>query len=301
MIVPKKILFVINPIAGGKEKKHLRRIIERELDRTFFRYEMIDTEGEDHARRLSRAAAGRGFDVVAAVGGDGTVNEAARGILEEKEEIRSGHRVALAIIPAGSGNGLARHLGIPMRAAAAIRLVNQLKTKYIDAGSMNGLPFFCVAGTGFDAYISRVFAKRDKRGFSGYIRSALREIRKYRAAVYEVETGEDTLRRNAFLISIANASQYGNNAYIAPAADISDGLLDVCILAPFPLYRYPEMAIRLMTGRIRGSRYMETFRSRGITIWRENGGPVHLDGEPRHMDRRLAISVLPSVIPVVVP
>ncbi|WP_225975266.1 diacylglycerol/lipid kinase family protein [Anseongella ginsenosidimutans] len=166
---------------------------------------------------------------------------------------------------------------------------------------MNGFPFFCVAGAGFDAHISQLFAKNKKRGFSGYIKSALREIRLYQPARYEVKSGGKVIREKAFLVSIANASQYGNNAYIAPGASTSDGLLDVCILQPFPFYRYPEMALRLMTRRIQSSRYMRTVRGKEITVLREAEGPVHLDGEPQHMGNQLDIRVMPSSIAVIVP
>lgn len=311
MSVTKNLLFVINPIAGGREKRHLHRVIERELDHSLFHHEFAYTESEDHARRLSMSAAYLGFDVVAAVGGDGTVNEVARGILQRRGQASAGGQTAgaetagdqpvMAIIPSGSGNGLARHLGIPMQAAAAVRLINRLHTTRIDAGTMNELPFFCVAGVGFDAHISQVFAQDQKRGFSGYVRSALREIRIYEPARYEVESDGKIIQEKAFLVSIANASQYGNNAYIAPGASTSDGLLDVCILRPFPFYRYPEMALRLMTRRIRHSRYLRMIRGSEITILREKEGPVHLDGEPRHMGNRLDIRVIPSSIPVIVP
>lgn len=301
MAAKRNLLFIVNPIAGGKRKRNLHRAIGDTVDKSLFKYEIVYTDSEDHARRLSRSAAGS-FELIAAAGGDGTVNEVARGIMEGGRECQAGDRpVTLAIVPSGSGNGLARHLGIPMRASAAINLINRSKVRRIDAGSMNGVPFLCVAGTGFDAHISHLFAKETSRGFSGYVRSALREIRMYKPAVYQIRTGREILRRKAFLISIANAAQYGNNAYIAPAASIADGLLDLCILSPFPFYRYPEMAWRLMTGRIAGSRYMQTIRGREFTIEREKEGAVHLDGEPRDMGRELNIEVMPALIPVVVP
>lgn len=298
MALQKNLLFVINPIAGGREKRHLHRIIERWLDHSLFHHEFAYTESVDHARKLSRSAAYLGFDIVAAVGGDGTVNEVARGILERAGQ---GQQAVLAIVPFGSGNGLARHLRIPMDPAAAVRMINSLHTTRIDAGMMNGFPFFCVAGTGFDAHISHIFAINRKRGFSGYIKSALREICRYRPACYDIAVDGETARESAFLISIANASQYGNNAYIAPGASTSDGALDVCILKPFPFYRYPEMAFRLMTGRIGRSRFMRLVRGSRVFINREDEGPVHLDGEPHNMGKVLDIRVIPSSLVVVVP
>ena len=290
------LLFVINPIAGGKEKQHLQSVIERELNHSLFHYEFAYTESVDHARKLSSSAAYLGFDIVAAVGGDGTVNEVARGILERRDE-----EATLAIIPSGSGNGLARHLRIPMQTSAAVRLINELKTTRADVGLMNDIPFFCVAGIGFDAHISQLFAHSKTRGFLGYVMSALRELRLYQPGIYEVRAAGQTIRERAFLISIANSSQYGNDAYIAPDASITDGLLDVCILSPFPYYRYPEMALRLMTGRIADSRYMKIVRTGEASILREEEGIVHLDGEPKQMGRQLDIRVIPSSISIVVP
>lgn len=293
----KNLLFVINPVAGGREKKQIHRLIDRKLDHSLFEHEFAYTESVDHARRLSKSAAYLGFDVVAAVGGDGTVNEVARGILEMQPESRA----ALAIIPFGSGNGLARHLKIPVKPAAALGILNRMNVSRMDTGLMNGRPFFCAAGTGFDAHISHEFARSEKRGFAGYIKAALQELRSYKPREYMVRVGETQLRERAFLISVANASQYGNNARIAPAADTSDGLLDVCVLRAFPFHRFPEMAFRLMSGSIGRSSYMRILKGSDIVIEREGDDPVHLDGEPGQMGKRLEIGVVPLSLPVLVP
>lgn len=293
----KNILFVINPIAGGRSKDRIHNMIDKELDHAVFDHEYAYSESVDHARKLSRSATYLGFDIVAAVGGDGTVNEVARGITSLAPE----HKAVMAIVPFGSGNGLARYLNIPMNAGRSLRLINTLHTRRIDTGLMNGRLFVNVAGMGFDAHISHEFAKGKKRGLGGYAQATLKELSAYRPERYQIAANGHTQETEAFILSIANATQYGNNAYVAPLADASDGKLDICILKPFPLFRFPGVILRSLNGSIHHSPYLETFPERQIIIQRPSEGPVHLDGEPMIMGKELKIEVQPSSLEVMVP
>lgn len=221
------ICFIVNPISGIGRQKVIEKLIDEQLDRTLFDYEIAYTKAAKHAIELSKDAALRNIDIVVAVGGDGSVNETAKGLVNTNS--------ALAIIPTGSGNGLARHLNIPLNLKKAMQVINKGKQTAIDSIQMNDETFVNVAGIGFDAHIGWEFAKFGKRGFSSYIKVITREFPKYKAQDFELIIDGNKVTKNAYLISFANGSQWGNNAYIAPTADISDGEMDIAILRDFKL------------------------------------------------------------------
>ncbi|MBL4677927.1 MAG: diacylglycerol kinase family lipid kinase [Mucilaginibacter sp.] len=288
----RKALFIINPVSGGKKKDDVPGLVKQHLDASVFEYDIEFTTGIFHAHDLAVAAVGE-YDTIVAVGGDGTVNEIASGIVETTTE--------LAVIPFGSGNGLARFLGIPMGTVDAIKNMNTGRTVTIDAGKMNGQWFFNMAGMGFDAHISHVFAQgSEKRGFVNYFKSSVQEISQYRAQEYHIEVDGKALDREAFMLSIANSSQYGNNAHVSPTASVQDGLLDVCVIKPFPLWRFPEMGLRMFTKTADKSKYVEIIKGKHVHITRVKPGPIHLDGEPQSADEDINIEVVPSVLNVIV-
>jgi diacylglycerol kinase (ATP) len=287
----RKALFIINPIAGGKKKDGVPDLIDQNLDKDVFEYNIIFTDGVAHARQIAAEAAGK-FDEIVAVGGDGTVNEIASAIV--------GSKAALGVVPFGSGNGLARFLGIPMDTAKSIKALSAYKVETIDSGQMNGQPFFNMAGMGFDAHIAEVFSHGKKRGFLTYIKSTMQEIMSYKPQQYHIEIDGKTYERRAFIISIANSSQWGNDVHIAPNASVQDGLLDVCIIRKFPIWRLPEIGARLMLKTIEASRYIEIIKGKNIRISRETAGPIHLDGEPQVMDANLNINIVAGSLKVIV-
>ena len=231
----KKIIFVVNPISGTTRKSGICKLIENNLDKEYYDFSIVETQYSGHASEISREAKDRGVDVVVAVGGDGTINEVARSIVNSD--------AALGIIPCGSGNGLARHLMIPMDMHKALEVINKHTVHDLDYGIINGIPFFCTCGMGFDAFISMKFAESGKRGPVSYLEDILREGLKYKPETYEIEDENGKTKYRAFLVSCANASQYGNNAYIAPQASMSDGLLDVIIMEPFDMIDAPQISI----------------------------------------------------------
>jgi len=240
--------------------------------------------------QIAKDAVGK-FEMVVAVGGDGTVNEIASAIV--------GTGTQLGIIPFGSGNGLARFLGIPMDTVKAIKTLTTGRVEAIDSATLNGRPFFNMAGMGFDAHIAEVFSHDKKRGFITYIKSAFEEIRKYKPELYRVEIDGKMMEREAFMLSFANSSQYGNNAHISPDASVQDGLIDVCVIKQFPFWRLIEMGIRMMTKTTNKSSYLEIFRGKHVNVKRIASGPVHLDGEPHTEGAEMIIDVIPASLQVI--
>jgi diacylglycerol kinase (ATP) len=288
----RKALFIINPVSGGKKKDGVPELVEKYLDPTIFDYDIEFTTGIFHAHDLAKAAVGE-YEIVVAVGGDGTVNEIASAI--------AGTDTILGVIPFGSGNGLARFLTIPMDTEEAIKTMNAGRTITIDAGKMNGQWFFNMAGMGFDAHISHVFANGStKRGFVSYFKSSIREISTYKSKNYHIEIDGVVYDREAFMLSMANSSQYGNNAHVSPHASVQDGLLDVCIIKPFPLWRFPEMGLRMFTKTADSSQYVEIIKGKHIVITRQEEGPIHLDGEPQVAGTDIDIEVVPNSLHVIV-
>lgn len=244
-----------------------------------------------HAAEIAREAADSDFDIIVAVGGDGTVNEIAAEVMRRKK--------ILGIIPFGSGNGLARFLKIPMNAAKAIKMINNGHVRVIDTGRFNGRHFFNMAGMGFDAHISTVFAGNKSRGLSGYLKLGIQEIMNYKPVSYELNIDGRAYQREAVVISIANSSQYGNNAHIAPGASVTDGLLDVCIIKKFSLYKLPLLAYEMFSAGQSGM--VEVIKGRHIKIVREKEGSIHIDGEPYLMGREIEVEVDPLSLNIISP
>jgi diacylglycerol kinase (ATP) len=286
----RKALFIINPISGGKKKDDVPELIKKYLDAAKFEAVMVYSNGPAHARQIAKEAANK-FDLIVAVGGDGTINEVGSAIV--------GTDTILGIVPYGSGNGLARFLGISMNAPQAIRALNTGRVKLIDSAKVNGQPFFNMAGMGFDAHISEVFAKRKKRGFFTYLVSSIEEFNKYKPEVYRIEVDGNVFEREAFMLSFANSSQYGNNAHISPHASVQDGLLDICIIKQFPFWRLFEMGMRMLTKTTEGTKYLEIIRGKHIIVKRANPGPIHLDGEPQITGVQTQIEIVPDSLKVI--
>ena len=250
------------------------------------------TERAGHASELAVSARDEGIDIVVAVGGDGTVNEVARSIVHSD--------TALGIIPCGSGNGLARHLMLPMNLKKAIQIINRCEIHNLDYGVINGYPFFCTCGMGFDAFVSMKFAEAGKRGPITYVENVLREGLKYKPETYEIEDENGKMRYKAFLISCANASQYGNNAYIAPQASMSDGLMDVIIMEPFDVLEAPQISIDMFNKTLDKSSKIKTFKCKKLRIHRKEAGVIHFDGDPVMTDKDIEIELKEKGIRIIV-
>lgn len=287
------ILFIINPISGGKDKLKIPAIIDANLDRSKFNPNYSYTEYVGHAAEIAEEAAGKNFDIIVAVGGDGTINEIASKVMQQDK--------ILGIIPFGSGNGLARFLKIPMNTAKAIQVLNGMKNIKIDTGTFNEKCFFNMAGMGFDAHISSVFVGNKKRGLSGYLKLGLKEMINYEPKTYHLLIDGVSYTREAFVVSVANSSQYGNNAHVSPHASVTDGLLDVCIVKSFPLYKIPVLAYHMLNASTDQSDMVEIIKGRNIRITRPEDAAIHIDGEPFFMEKEIAVSVNPLSLTVIVP
>ena len=282
-LLKKKILFIINPISGGLNKTLFPKLIGKYLNLNIFDVQIIYSEYHGHAKEIALQGLENNFEIIVAVGGDGTINEIAS-VLESSGKI-------MGIIPCGSGNGLARTLKIPLKNIPAIKKLNQLNTTKIDVGVINNRKFFNMAGIGFDAHISAIFAESKTRGFSGYLKSTAKEIRNYNSQKYHIEVNGELINEQAFMLSIANSSQYGNNAHISPFATMNDGKLDLCIIKPFPIYSFPKLVYRMFAKTSNLSRFVKIIQGSNFRIKREKPAPIHLDGEPLIMDEVLDISI----------
>ncbi|MFD1166996.1 diacylglycerol/lipid kinase family protein [Sphingobacterium daejeonense] len=287
----KRILFVINPVSGGKKKTAFNKQVLEVLDLNRFDPTFKVTDHANHAYELAKSAIEEQYDAVIAVGGDGTINEIGSAL--------AGSEVPLGIIPEGSGNGLAYYLGIPMNESAALRRINRFDSMEIDCGKVGDRYFFNMAGIGFDASVSDKFASETFRGPVGYLRTAINVLSKYKPRKYSLKIDGKVYEREAFMVSVANSPQYGNNAYIAPNASINDGLLDVCIVHKFPLYILPMMIFHLFNKTADQSEYVEIIPGKEICIEQEGKAPVHLDGEPMDLGDKIDIKVQSNALKII--
>ena len=287
----KRILFIVNPISGIVKQKKVEGLIRDRLDHSVYFPEIVYTERAGHATEISRDAAARGVDVVVAVGGDGTVNETATGLI--------GTNTAMAILPAGSGNGLARHLKIPMNLGRAIDLINRCTIRKIDTATINDQVFVNVAGVGFDAAVARRFADAGTRGFSTYLRITASSYQNYKPKQYTLEIDGKTIKRRALLISFANSSQFGNNTTIDASASVTDGYIDVCIVGKIPFWKAMFYAPLLFLKKFDSTKYIEIIRAKEVKLTRKKGKNIHLDGDPKLMGKELVMKINPLSLSVI--
>ncbi|MDE7452249.1 MAG: diacylglycerol kinase family lipid kinase [Paramuribaculum sp.] len=268
----KRCLLIINPISGTTNKRGLDKIVRDKLAGTDLDIEVAWTTARGDATRYAQEAVKKGYHSVIAAGGDGTVNETAKALC--------GSDTALGIIPCGSGNGLARHLEIPINIDGALSTIAENHVVPCDFGTANDMPFFCTFGMGFDAAVSKRFAEGKHRGFAKYIKSAFEEFRSFSSDEYIISANGKVLTEKAFVIAACNASQYGNNAYIAPQASMTDGLLDIIIIHSGNPITTALVGVDLLTGYIDRNTLIHSFRTSEATITRNAPGPAHIDGEP---------------------
>lgn len=268
-----RLLLVINPISGGLNKSGLADVVTQRMKASLnMEVEVKTTNGKGDARRFATEAVENGYYGVIVAGGDGTVNEVAAALCDSD--------VALGIIPSGSGNGLARHLEIPVDENLSLDVIAENNIVACDYATVNDKPFFCTFGVGFDAAVSDRFAKQRKRGKFMYFKSALEEFVQYRPQVYTISANGKVFTQNAFLIACCNASQYGNNAYIAPTASMTDGLLDIIIIHAGSPLDTAVLGVDLFTGYINRNTLLQSFQAPAAVIYRTEEGAAHIDGDP---------------------
>lgn len=284
----KKILFIINPISGVGKKNSIPPLIEKHLDKNLFDFSILYTQHRKHGHEIASSEKNN-FDVIVAVGGDGSVNEIGSAIV--------GSECALAIIPCGSGNGLARHAHIPMNHAEALKRINNFQLQKIDTGKVNGFHFLGTCGFGFDGHVAKKFDEYHKRGFLSYVRLVLREYRTYKPFTFKITTATKSFEKSALLCSVANSSQFGNGFTISPLSDLQDGKFELIFLQKLKWINMPGVARKFFNKRIHQSRHFESLIFENeIQIEIKNGLSTyfHLDGEPMDKASTFQIQILPS-------
>ena len=287
------IVAIINPVSGTGSKDRIPRLIDTVVNHDINDVSIIATEYAGHAREIAAQAVADGADVVAAIGGDGTVNEVGSSLC--------GTDTALAIIPCGSGNGLARHLRIPMNASRALQVLNNGIVGEFDYCTVNGKPFFCTCGMGFDATVSYKFANEGTRGFITYIKTTLKEYIKFEPQRYLIDIDGQQMEEKAFVIACCNAAQYGNNAYIAPRATMQDGLTDVTVMHPFNIVSGALIGARLFMRKLNNDHHVSIYRGKRIIIERDHDDIIHIDGDPVMSPARITFENINKGIRILVP
>lgn len=278
------MLFIINPISGNGRKAGIAdKLIKRG-------YKVAYTEYAGHAEKIARET---DAEIVVAVGGDGTVNEVARGLL--------GTDKTLGIIPCGSGDGLALHLGLNHDLNKNLKIIESGKTHLMDAATINGRHFFSVCGVGLDAIISKRFAKSGKRGLANYIEQSIKSWKDYKAQDYTIEIDGERMDFKAVMITIGNSDQWGNGAKVTPLADSCDGILDITVVEEFKNIEIPMLAYRLMSGTVNLAHNIHCYKGKEIRITRETSGPAHADGDWFEAGKVLEIKIIERAIKVLVP
>ena len=289
----RKIVFVYNPTSGTIRLIPVIPIIERFVNRDLYDFSIVSTQYRGHATELARQYAAQNYDAVIAVGGDGTVNEVGRGLI--------GTNTALGIIPCGSGNGLARHLGISMDPFKAVKWLDKSIFSEIDYGMIEDHPFFCTCGVGFDAKVTDTFSKAGTRGVLTYMESILREIATYKDKTYKLSFDNSSETFDCFIVTCANADQWGNNAFIAPTASLRDGLMDVVVIHPFTPLDAPLLAFQLVNKLIDRNPKVTVRRCAQMTITRDSEGPAHYDGEPVTLGKEIHVRMIKGGLKVLIP
>ncbi len=289
----KHLVFIINPRAGVEREKEIKAAITAAIDTAVYSHEVIHTQFAKHGTELARQAAAKGAYAVVAVGGDGSVNDVVQGL--------AGTNTALAIIPKGSGNGMARTMKIPLDVAEAMKVINTGKILDIDLAYANERLFVSNAGVAFDALISKKFATSVKRGLGVYSWLVTKYLWLYKPWNFEITVDGKVLTEKAFMVNVANGQQFGYNFKIAPMADYTDGILDVIIIRSFPKILGGLIALRAMTGTIASSPYVTHLRGKEITIKHPQLKLMQTDGDAHECANDIRFTVKQGAQKVIVP
>ena len=296
MTANKKLLVIINPISGVGKQRTIETVLESHLNHNLFDYEIRYTEYAHHASKIAEEACmSKRYDAIIAVGGDGSVNDVVSGIREAKSD------VALGIIPCGSGNGLARHLKLPLSPKKAIDVINNFYSEKIDTISINDKVCASIAGVGFDALVAHKFSTARTRGLQAYTEVIVSEYPFYKPATYLLNIDGKEIERKALFISFANSNQFGYNAVVAPSASLKDGLIDVCIVEQIPIIHMPIIAQLVYTKHFDLSQHVEIIKAKHVKVYNNEYEWVNLDGEAVKMGGELDISINSNSLKIICP
>lgn len=289
----KKILFIINPVSGVGRQKIVEELLPEKLDHSLFDIAISYTQYPHHAVKIAKEASERGTDIVVSVGGDGSANDVAQGLINSNS--------AMGIIPVGSGNGLAHHLKIPTNITKAIEIINRSKTSTIDTGLMNGKLFLSIAGLGFDALVAEKFAQSKRRGFWPYFKLVFFEYFKFKGHDYIINFDDKSIQRKALLISFANSNQFGYNVILAPKASIDDGYIDLCIVKRMSVINAAMAVPRLFLKNFDTSRHVEVYKVKEAKIQCSEPVFSHIDGDPHDHLSDVHMKIQPRSLKIIVP
>ena len=288
-----KVFFIINKFSGTGFRAGLEGLIVSQCAALNIECTIEFTQDRGHAKELAKKASSLGFEKVFAVGGDGTVNEVAQGLVHSN--------TALGIIPKGSGNGLARHLHIPMNIKKSLEILRSQKKIQMDTLLVNDKLSVNVSGIGFDGHVAGLFGKNGNRGLLGYLKLVTREFFNFKEFPVEIIVDDQLLHRNAFILALANSSQFGNNATVSPYASICDSLMDVCFIKKIPLFQSIGFASKLFSGKIDTSSFVEIIKAKKVSIQFPKPMPYHIDGEPMDSESNFNIVLQPASLTIIVP
>jgi diacylglycerol kinase (ATP) len=286
------IRFIINPISGVGKKNELPSIINQYLDHNKFSFDIAYTEYKEHAKVIAKKASEEGIDIVCAVGGDGSVHEVGTVLI--------GTKTKMAIIPCGSGNGLARHLGIPVDIAKAVQCINTDQSIQMDTVKVNERPFLGIGGYGFDALIAKKFDAYHKRGLWSYVKLILREFWKYNPINVSVDMNGEVKSLPVVLCTIANSSEFGNGFVVSPNSDVTDGKIEMVILKPFSIWSAPSIIYHFFKKTAHKSKFSEIVSFQNAQIKMKQNNLAHYDGEPMTVKNTLNVQVVPRSLHILI-
>lgn len=288
-----KILFIINPKSGTDRAKAIEHLVLEHMDPTRFQVTIAHTQYAKHGTELARKALKDGYETIVAVGGDGSVNDVIVAL--------AGSKAKLGIIPKGSGNGLARSLHIPLDTVQAIRSINEQHHCPIDLGKAGDVLFASNVGVGFDVLVARKFAKSQRRGMVAYSWIVTKHLWKYKEWKWDLQIDGRPLKSKAFILTVANAQQFGYNFKIAPIAELQDGLFDVVVIRKYPKILGAMIALRAFKGTLLKSKYVAHYRAKRVTIGNPDLELFQADGDTHACKATLEIEMLEKAINVIVP
>jgi YegS/Rv2252/BmrU family lipid kinase len=285
------IWFIINPISGTRRKKKIPTLIRKYLNHDKFTYKLFYTQYKGHAGEITRDAVAKEIEIVCAVGGDGSAHEVGVNLIHTDSK--------LAIIPRGSGNGISNHMGIPNRTIRAIRCLNKCFSISVDTVAVNNSHFLGIGGYGIDAFIAKKFDRNKKRGLKTYIKHTVKEFYKFKPIQVEIEIEEKSKKVEAFLLSIANTSEFGNRFALSPKSSVQDGIIEMVIIKPFPKWASPFLVARFIGKKGDKSKFVETIKFKKASL-KLNEDLAHYDGEHIKERKRIKIEVVPHSLNVIV-
>lgn len=290
-LAKKKVWFVINPISGTSSKDIIPAIISSQLDSTIFDYEIKYTTFKGHGSEIGKEAIRNKVDIVCAVGGDGSVHDIGTTLI--------GTNTKLAILPVGSGNGLARHLKIPLDIKDAVRCINQNNSILMDTVKMNDAPLLGFGGFGLDALIAKRFNEDNKRGLWVYVKHVMKEFFKYHPINFTIYTNGEIKKISAVMCTVANTSEFGNGFIVSPKSDPTDGKLELVILKPFSFWKIPFVVNNYFKGKLQREALSEVISFETATI-EMNNSLGHYDGEPTVVPNKVIIEVVPKSLHIII-